>query len=86
MKFELLDAVTLMVDWPGGEPSPGDLAFDNYREPRIGDVGTIVMVYDNPCEAYEVEFCDHEGRTTAMMALLPDQISLYMSVRDMGRK
>lgn len=86
MKFELFDAVTLIVDWPGGEPTPGDLAFGNYREPRIGDVGAIVMVYDRPYEAYEVEFSDHEGRTTAMTALLPDQISLYMSVWDMRRK
>lgn len=28
---------------------------------RIGDKGVIVMVFDNPNEAYEVEIVDEEG-------------------------
>ncbi|WP_246188352.1 DUF4926 domain-containing protein [Metabacillus lacus] len=26
-----------------------------------GDIGTIIMVYDTPNKAYEVEFVDEEG-------------------------
>lgn len=42
-----------------------------------GTVGTIVMVFDTPTLGYLVEFCDEEGRTIAMPALLPAQLKSY---------
>lgn len=42
-----------------------------------GAIGTIVMVFDTPTLGYLVEFCDEEGRTIAMPALLPAQLKSY---------
>lgn len=44
-----------------------------------GAVGTIVMVFDTPTLGYLVEFCDEEGRTIAMPALLPAQLKNYFT-------
>ncbi|EDI1748341.1 DUF4926 domain-containing protein [Salmonella enterica] len=44
-----------------------------------GTVGTIVMVFDTPTLGYLVEFCDEEGRTLAMPALLPAQLKSYFT-------
>lgn len=44
-----------------------------------GTVGTIVMVFDTPTQGYLVEFCDEEGRTIAMPALLPAQLKSYFT-------
>ncbi|MCV2535785.1 DUF4926 domain-containing protein [Enterobacter wuhouensis] len=44
-----------------------------------GTVGTIVMVFDTPTPGYLVEFCDKEGRTIAMPALLPAQLKRYFT-------
>lgn len=38
-----------------------------------GRVGTIVHIFGDH-EAYEVEFADGDGQTTAMLALTPQQI------------
>lgn len=35
---------------------------------RKGDVGTIVLVHENP-EGYEVEFCNLTGETAAVVSL-----------------
>lgn len=35
---------------------------------RIGDKGVIVMVFDNPNEAYEVEIVDEGGDKSSMYA------------------
>ena len=44
-----------------------------------GTIGTIVMVFDTPTRGYLVEFCDEEGRTIAMPALLPAQLKSYFT-------
>lgn len=44
-----------------------------------GTVGTIVMVFDTPTLGYLVEFCDEEGKTIAMPALLPAQLKSYFT-------
>lgn len=44
-----------------------------------GAVGTIVMIFDTPTLGYLVEFCDEEGRTIAMPALLPAQLKNYFT-------
>lgn len=39
-----------------------------------GDVGAVIMVHTEPNEAYEVEFVDDEGKTKAIIVLLPNEI------------
>ncbi|MRX72861.1 DUF4926 domain-containing protein [Bacillus lacus] len=36
-------------------------AMDKTMTKEKGDIGTIIMVYDTPNKAYEVEFVDEEG-------------------------
>ena len=59
--IKLLDVVELLEELP----EDGLVA---------GAKGTVVEVYENPNLAYEVEFCNDEGETTAMLALLPHQV------------
>jgi hypothetical protein len=61
MQYSLLDVVELTEDIS----SQGLTA---------GMSGTVVDVYSRPREAYEVEFCDGDGRTVALLALLPHQL------------
>ncbi|MBC3908143.1 DUF4926 domain-containing protein [Undibacterium umbellatum] len=42
----------------------------------VGTKGTVIDIYIQPSEAYEVEFCDSAGRTIATLALLPNQLRL----------
>ena len=62
MKFSLLDTVVLNED----------LLMEGLS---AGMVGAVVDVYCDPCEAYEIEFCDNLGKTIAMLALLPSQLN-----------
>jgi hypothetical protein len=57
----LLDVVRLTRDLP-------------HEGLRRDDVGTVVEVFRAPEEAYEVEFTDEFGRTTALVTLLPADI------------
>lgn len=41
-----------------------------------GCVGAIVMVYDKPRLAYEVEFFDEEGETLELLTVEKDDIEL----------
>jgi hypothetical protein len=41
-----------------------------------GAIGTIVAEFTKPNEAYEVEFCDSNGRTINQLALTPDQFDV----------
>jgi hypothetical protein len=41
---------------------------------KIGSIGTIVCLFDNPRETYQVEFTDSEGRTMIELVLLPNEI------------
>jgi hypothetical protein len=58
-RIKLLDTVALLEDLPK-------------RKLKRGEVGTVVEILAP--DAYEVEFCDDEGRTYAEMALRGDQI------------
>jgi hypothetical protein len=60
-QFEQFDLVALIDDLPA-------------EGLAAGAVGTIVHVHDDPEPAYEVEFTDAEGRTTALTTLHPDQV------------
>ncbi|KHE91344.1 MAG: DUF4926 domain-containing protein [Candidatus Scalindua rubra] len=58
--FKLLDIVALTVDLP------------EYKLWH-GQVGTVVEILAEG-KAFEVEFCDREGRTYESVGLRPDQI------------
>ena len=58
--IELLDVVALTVDLP---------EYNLWR----GQVGTVVDILAGG-KAYEVEFCDREGRTYESIGLRSDQI------------
>jgi len=45
-----------------------------------GARGTIVHIHHVPNVAYEVEFCNDDGETIAMIPLLENQISLEWSM------
>lgn len=66
MKRSELDVVVLAEDLPDEGLTKGM-------------VGAIVMVFETPTLGYLVEFCDEEGRTISMPALLPAQLNDYLS-------
>jgi hypothetical protein len=41
---------------------------------RAGATGTVVHIFHRPYTAYEVEFTDSGGATTAMVTLTADQL------------
>ena len=43
---------------------------------KNGEVGTILIAFKEPIEAYEVEIADEKGRTKAQYTLLPDDLEL----------
>lgn len=47
---------------------------------HCGSIGTIVMVYDNPRVAYEVEFFDEEGETLELLTVEKDDIKLKQKI------
>lgn len=47
---------------------------------RRGELGTVVMVFTDRVLAYEVEFCDENGVTTAELILTPDLEGVAYSV------
>ena len=67
MKLSLLDVVFLNVDLPAVGLTKG----------QIGAV--IIDVYHSPSLAYEVEFCDEEGKTIVSLALSPEQLTKDLS-------
>ena len=58
--IQLLDVVALTVDLPEANL-------------RRGQVGTVVDILSGG-SAFEVEFCDRDGRTYASLGLRPDQV------------
>ena len=41
-----------------------------------GDKGTIVLVYQKPSLAYEVEFIDIQGDTKELLTVQPEDVTL----------
>ncbi len=58
--IKLLDAVALTVDLPD-------------HNLWIGQVGTVVEILSDG-HAFEVEFCDRDGRTYESLGLEPDKL------------
>ena len=64
-----------------------DMAFEEHDVVRLvrplpehglpaGGTGAVVHVYDNPSEAYEVEFVEPDGNTIALVTVVPDELEL----------
>ena len=62
MKFREYDTVIIINDCKNGA--------------KKGEIGTILIVFKEPIEAYEVEIADEKGRTKAQYTLLPDDLKL----------
>lgn len=62
MKFQEYDLVRILKDCEEGV--------------RKGEVGTVLLSFENPVEAYEVEFLDETGRQKAQCALFPEDLQL----------
>ncbi len=41
---------------------------------KKGDIGAVIAVFNEPKEAYEVEFLDEEGNQKAQCTLLPNEL------------
>lgn len=62
MKFKEYDTVRVISD-----------SLDGVKK---GEIGAILMVFEKPQEAYEVEILDEEGTPKAQCTLLPDDLEL----------
>jgi len=60
----ILDKKTVIVDAP-----------NQRRPPKVGDLATILAVYDDPY-GFELECCDADGSTIWLGSYLPSQILL----------
>lgn len=60
MKFRECDTVRILKDYG-----------DNVKK---GEIGAILVAFEEPVEAYEVEFLDAEGYPKAQCTLLPDDL------------
>jgi len=58
MKFLELAVVRVLKDFPNEGISKGEM-------------GTVVLTFSVPYEAYEVEFCYSDGRTKALFTINP---------------
>lgn len=56
--------------------------FFNNREPAVGDIATIVEVYDDP-PGYDLECCaSNDGITTWLHTFAPDSVKLELVWRE----
>lgn len=44
---------------------------------KVGDIGTVVHIFDVTPPVYEIEFIDDQGRTIEMIPLKEEDMSLY---------
>jgi hypothetical protein len=72
-EIRLHDSVALLEDTTTSH-------FDNRRPLvlRRGQVGTVVMIYDN--DAYQVEFADRDGRAYALLPIPGDKLMVLRDV------
>lgn len=45
---------------------------------KKGDIGVILMAFENPREAYEVEILNEKGNPKAQCTLVPDDLELVI--------
>ncbi|QJB56885.1 DUF4926 domain-containing protein [Pseudodesulfovibrio sp. zrk46] len=46
----------------------------NSEHVNKGMLGVVVFIFDKPRSAYEIEFCNEEGKTIETITLEPDEI------------
>ncbi|MDO4587967.1 MAG: DUF4926 domain-containing protein [Planctomycetia bacterium] len=44
---------------------------------KLGDIGTIICVFEKPNEAYEVEILNDNGTPKLQTVFLPDELEKY---------
>ncbi|MBL7066128.1 MAG: DUF4926 domain-containing protein [Anaerolineae bacterium] len=71
-RLDLLDVIVVTQDFPD-------------HGVYAGEEGTIVEVYTEPVEAYEVEFVQADGRTRALFALHRDQFEVVWQAEELHR-
>lgn len=49
--------------------------------PKVGDVGTIVEIYTDPCVGYDIECSDDDGVTQWLTVFEPSEIELELIYR-----
>jgi hypothetical protein len=82
MEFKQFDVVEVIGFNAKSEFRPDDC---NKREPRIGDIATILEVYSEP-DGYELECSDSNGITEWLGGFSPDEIKLALApTRNSGR-
>lgn len=64
MKFNEMDLVRTLIDFPNEGIGKGE-------------IGTVIIAFTKPQEAYEVEFDDGNGRPKATFTILPEHLELY---------
>ena len=74
MKFKEFDTVRVLKKC---YPSLERTAYN--RLVQIGDIGSIIMTFDKPCEAYEIEFVNENGEIKAQCVFLPNEIEIVKS-------
>jgi Domain of unknown function (DUF4926) len=52
---------------------------------KKGEIGVVVVAFDNPDEAYDLEFVDESGQSRFAYSVKPDQIRIAVDgERDLG--
>jgi len=54
----------------------------NCREPRVGDIATVVELYETPTVGYELECCRSDGQTEWLMTFSQNEIELELIRRN----
>lgn len=49
---------------------------------KKNDVGVILMAFEKPREAYEVEVLNENGEPKKQCTLLPDDLELFIQIHD----
>lgn len=60
MKFNEYDTVRVLID--------------TENDVKKGDIGAVIMVYDDPTEGYEVEFINEDGTQKAQIVFRENEI------------
>jgi len=70
MKAKLYDVVKTKVKLSQDRLIEGDNDLD------IGSKGTVIEVFENPTEGYDVEFVNEDGNTIGICNLKPEEFNL----------
>lgn len=68
MKFKENETVRIIKDFDGNV--------------KKNDVGVVIMAFDEPREAYEVEILNENGEPKKQCTLLPDDLELFIQIQE----